>query len=254
MAKFNLNIPENLPDQYFNSYRKIGNILLSDKNILSAVLSGSFFDNKHGPTSDLDIIAISKKNIRQRKQLSIEGVFVELFIYSKKELYRSFQEGDYQDMNMMGYGFIMFDKINILSPIRRIAKRFFEKGPEKLNKEQETYLKYLIWDSYCNVVDILEKDHLGASALMNRNIWQAVEIYYRLKAIWFCRPKGMLSEMKRIDKNLHAKLMKFYSNSTGDINSMFAGYKSVVENIIAPYKLDEHFVWQSKPRRGKLII
>lgn len=249
-----LNIPKNLPSKYLDTYIKIGNILLSDKNILGAVLSGSFFDNKHGPTSDLDIITISKKDIRQRRQLSIGGVFVELFIYSKEELYRSFKEGDYQDMNMMGYGFIMFDKINTLNPIRRIARRFFEKGPKKLNKGQEIYLKYLIWDSYCNVVDILELDRLGASALMNRNIWQAIEIYYKLKAIWFCRPKRMLSEIERIDKNLHAKLMKFYSSSTEDINLMFTEYASVVESIMAPNKLDKHFVWQSKPRKGKLII
>jgi len=248
----NLKIHKNLSRQYLKTYLKIGNILLSDNNIICAVLSGSVLNGEQGKTSDLDIIAITKKDFHQRKQLSINGVFIEIFLYSKNELYQSFRENDYQNMNMVGSGFVMFDKNNMLNPIRKRAKYLFEKGPKKLNIEQKTYLQYLIWDSYCDVVDVINVNPMSAFSLMHKNIWYTLEVYYKLNSKWFCKPKRMLNEIKNINEDIYYNLVEVYSCSLKDIKKMFNHYRSIVKIVIYPHDIDKHFTWESKPRKSKL--
>lgn len=245
-------IHKNLSGKYLEVYLKIGSILLSDSNIRCAILSGSILNGEQGKTSDLDIIAITKEDLYQRKQISMSGVFIELFLYSKKELYQSFRENDYQNMNMVGNGFVMFNKGNILGPIRKKARYLFEKGPKKLNLEQKTYLQYLVWDSYCDVVDMVSVSPMSAFSLVHKNIWYSLEVYYKLNSMWFCKSKRMLNEIKNINEDIYNNLVGIYSCSLKDIKKAVDYYRAIVKIVIHPHNIDKHFTWESRPRKSKL--
>ncbi|MCL4480498.1 MAG: hypothetical protein M1113_03315 [Candidatus Thermoplasmatota archaeon] len=76
-----LNIPNKLEGAYLKAYVDIGNNLASDPTIQAAILSNSLINTVPDTNSDLDIVAITNQNYWQRKQLSIQGVFVEIFFF-----------------------------------------------------------------------------------------------------------------------------------------------------------------------------
>jgi hypothetical protein len=191
-----LKIPKKLKNKYLKSYINIGDMLLSDKKCRAAIISKSIIENPD-KNSDLDIVVITNKNFWQRKQISINNVFIELFYYSPKELIKSFKEKEYQDMHMVAYGFVMFDKDGCLDKIKKIAKKLYKKGPCLIDKEKITYSKYLVWDRHQDVIDILKKDKDGALALMHKSLWEASELFFNLQNKWFCKPKKLLPSIKK---------------------------------------------------------
>jgi hypothetical protein len=245
-----LNIPNNLDESYLKAYMDIGNNLASDPTIQAAILSNSLIDTVPDTNSDLDIVAITNQNCWQRKQLSIQGIFVEVFLYSETELTRSFDNGDYQDMHMVGYGFEMFDKSNCVKKLKEKAKMMFEKGPGVPDQEKATYLKYLLWDNYCDVTDILSKDVVGAIALMHKSVWYAAEVLFALNGRWFCKPKKLHLSVETLDNQISLLLKDFYSIDPKHVDDLYKTYGRIISIIIAPYKLDEHFVWSSSEHQG----
>jgi hypothetical protein len=245
-----LNIPNKLEGAYLKAYVDIGNRLASDQTIQAAILSNSLINTVPDTNSDLDIVAITNQNYWQRKQLSIQGVFVEIFFYSETELVRSFDNGDYQDMHMVGYGFEMFDKSNCIKKIKEKAKMMFEKGPGVPDHERTTYLKYLVWDNYCDVTDILSKDTVGAVALMHKSVWYAVEVLFSLNGRWFCKPKKLLLSVETLDNQISSLLKDFYMIDSRHVDDLYKIYCRIISKIIAPYKLDEHFIWNSSKHQG----
>lgn len=249
-----LNIPNNLTSPYLKAYQEIGNDLISNPEIQAAILSNSLINSAPDANSDLDIVAITNQDYWQRKQVSINGVFVEIFLYSEKELLRSFNDGDYQDMHMVAYGFDMFDKVDRLKGMKEKAIEMFEKGPGIPDEERSTYLKYIVWDNYCDVVDIVLKDNVGAVALMNKSIGYALEALFALNGKWFCKSKKLLSSVEAVDKGVFSLLNDFYSIDSHRAADLFKVYCKIISIIIAPYKLDEHFIWSSHKHHGSYKI
>lgn len=248
--KYSLSIPEKLFGRYLEAYKEIGEQLISDPSIQSAFLSNSLLVSSPDDNSDLDIIAITNENVWQRKQLSVGGVFVELFLYSREELFKSFEAGDYQDMHMVAYGFVMFDKSKQASEIKENAKEIFERGPGIPTLEKIDYLKYLVWDSYCDVSDIILKDPVGSVALMHKSVWFSIEASFSLKGRWFCKPKRLLAAVADLDSDLHLLLDRFYKISNTNIEDLFQIYSEIIEKVIFPHHLKEHFVWTSDKHNG----
>jgi hypothetical protein len=246
----NLEIPTKLKEKYLKTYIEIGNELLLNKRNYAALISGSIIE-RPDKNSDLDIVVITNQKYWQRKQLSINGVFVEIFFYSENDLKKSFKEKDYQDMHMVAYGYVMFDKTNCLRKLKKIAIEKFEKGPGLMNKEDVLYSKYLIWDQNQDIEDIIDKDEASALALMNKSIWNSLELFYALKNKWFCKPKNIMSSVKEIDNDLYVLLNKFYSLKNNKVKSKYLIYRNIVSTIIEPYDLDRPFEWIGKKHKSK---
>lgn len=246
----NLNIPKKLKNKYLKTYIDIGNKLILNNKYYAAILAESIIKRPE-KNSDLDIVVITNQNCWQRKQLSINGIFIELFFYSEKELKKSFKEKEYQDMHMVAYGFIMFDKMGCLNKLKKIAYNKYKDGPCLINKEKITYLKYLAWDQHQDVMDILRKDKKSAIALMHRSLWQSLELYFNLKNRWFCKPKKLLPSIRGLNRNLYLLLRKFYSLNPKNVDILYNIYRKIISIIIKPIDIDKHFEWNGKKHRGK---
>lgn len=246
----NLNTPKKLKNKYRKAYVDIGNKLILNSKYHAAILAESVIKRPE-KNSDLDIIVITNQNCWQRKQLSINGIFVELFLYSEKELIKSFEEKEYQDMHMVAYGFVMFDKNKCLDKLKKIAYNKYKKGPNLINKEKITYLKYLIWDQHQDVADVLNKDKMSAMALMHKSLWQSLELYFNLKNKWFCKPKKLLPSVRGLNKKLYLLLKKFYSLNLKKIDILYKVYREIISIIIKPNDIDKRFEWSGKKHRGR---
>jgi predicted nucleotidyltransferase len=246
MLSNEIKIPEGLGEKYIPAFVSIAEELYSDPKIKAAIVSGSILRGEGHENSDIDLITITDKKFKQRLQFVRDGIYIEQFIYSEPELRKSFKNIDYQDMHMVAYGTEIFSRNIDLKKLRDEARFLFEKGPQPLSEEEIKLAKYIIWDSYIDVKDIINEDSVGAIALMNKNLWEALEKYFEFNNKWFCKPKRMFESVNAIDKNLYLLLKSFYETVNSEPHEVFKIYENIIAMIIKPYPIDEHFVWQGK--------
>jgi hypothetical protein len=245
----NINIPNDLTEKHLNAFKNIAEKLLKNPEIDTLFFSGSFYNGDPGPNSDLDFIAITKPEFdySQRIQDVSDGIFYELFVYSENQLEKSFERMDYQDMHMVGYGFLVFSKTQNFEGIKNLAKGLFEKGPAKISDEQLEYEKYLLWDKYTDILDVRIKNPNLARSLMNILLWDALRLLYINKRVWFPKRKRLFESLTKIDKDIYELVFEFL-NSPNDEEYLLEKLGKIVENIIYPNKLSDPFIWQSEKK------
>lgn len=244
-----INIPNNLPKKQLNAFVNIAEELLNNQEIDTLFFSGSFYHGDYGINSDLDFIAITKPGFdySQRIQDVNNEVFYELFIYSEDQLKKSFERMDYQDMHMVGHGFLVFSKSQNFQGVQNLAQRLFEKGPAKLSNEQFEYEKYLLWDKFNDILDIKTKNPGLAKSLMNTLLWDALRLLYINKRVWFPKRKRLFESLAKVDKSTYA-LVSDFLNSNGSEDYLLGKLSEIVENATYPNKLSEPFIWKSKKK------
>ncbi len=244
-----INTPNNLPEKQLNAFTNIAEKLLKNPEIDTLFFSGSFYHGDPGPNSDLDFIAITKPEFdySQRIQDVSNGIFYELFIYSENQLKKSFERMDYQDMHMVGYGFLVFSKSQNFEGIKNFAQNLFEKGPDKMSYDQFEYEKYLLWDKFTDILDIKTNNPDLAKSLMNILLWDALKLLYIDKRVWFPKRKRLLESLAKVDKDTYVLVSEFL-NSDNDEKYLLEELGRIVENIIYPNKLSDPFIWKSKKK------
>lgn len=246
-----INTPNNLPEKQLNAFTNIAKKLLKNPEIDTLFFSGSFYHGDSGLNSDLDFIAITKPEFdySQRTQDVNNGIFYELFIYSENQLKKSFERMDYQDMHMVGYGFLVFSKSQSFKGIKDLAKDLFEKGPAKISDKQLEYEKYLLWDKFTDILDIKISNPDLAKSLMNILLWDALRLLYIDKCTWFPKKKRLFESLAKIDEDRHELVCQFLnSDNDNNIEYMLEKLSKIVENIIHPNKLSDPFIWQSEKK------
>ncbi|MEX2411963.1 MAG: hypothetical protein WD607_11475 [Candidatus Paceibacterota bacterium] len=246
-----INTPNNLPEKQLNAFTNIAEKLLENPEIDTLFFSGSFYHGDSGLNSDLDFIAITKPEFdySQRIQDVSNGIFYELFIYSENQLKKSFERMDYQDMHMVGYGFLVFSKSQNFEGIIDLARDLFEKGPVKISDKQFEYEKYLLWDKFTDILDIKISNPDLAKSLMNILLWDTLRLLYIDKCIWFPKKKRLFESLSKIDEDTYELVCQFLnSNSDNSIEYMLEKLSKIVENIIHPHKLSDSFIWQSEKK------
>lgn len=242
-----INTPDNLSGKELKAFTKIAEKLFNNPEIDTLFFSGSFFHEVPGPNSDLDFIAITKPDYDyfQRIQDVNSGIFYELFVYSEKQLKKSFELLDYQDMHMVGYGFLVFSKSQDFPNIQKLAKNLFKKGPSKIPAKQLEYEKYILWDKYNDILDIRIKDPKLAKSLINILLWDALKLFYIDKCIWFPKRKKLLESLSKIDKETYELVYEFINS---DDEHLLEKINKIIEKIILPNKLCDPFIWQSEKK------
>lgn len=244
-----INIPNNLPKKQLGAFTKVAEKLLKNPEIDTLFFSGSFYHGDSGHNSDLDFIAITKPEFDyfQRTQDVSNGVFYELFVYSENQLKKSFKRMDYQDMHMVGYGFLVFSKGQNFKSIKKLAKSLFEKGPVEMTADKLEYEKYLLWDKFADILDIKTDNSGLAKSLMNILLWDALRLLYIDKRVWFPKRKRILESLIKTDKDAY-ELVRQFLNSSNNKGRMLEILTKIVENIIYPSKLSGPFIWQSEKK------
>jgi hypothetical protein len=242
-----INIPNNLPEKQLKAFIYIAERLLKNPEIDTLFFSGSFYHGDHGVNSDLDFIAITKPEFDyfQRIQDVSNEIFYELFIYSENQLKKSFERMDYQDMHMVGYGFLVFSKSHNFEDIKNLAKSLFERGPTKISEKQLEYEQYLLWDKYNDILDVRIKDPKLAKLLMNILLRDSLKLLYINKCVWFPKRKRLFESLAKIDRDVHELVYEFVNSDIGD-NYSLDKLGSVIEKIIFPNKLNDPFIWKSE--------
>jgi hypothetical protein len=227
--------------------------LAIDARFKAMIGAGSILRGEHGMRSDFDIIAITKDHhdYSQRFQDTSHGVFYELFVYSERELIRSFKGGDYQDMNMVAYGHLTFGDKTTIEKLIVLAKQMFSQGPDELSHFEKDYKKYLVWDSYCDIEDIICTDQKLAISLMHSGMWRAIDTYYACRGMWPPKRKYLKKSLELIDTELY-KIIDVFLRVEKEEH--LDSYRRIVEYIIKPRNTIQPYSWKSLRKVNGIVI
>lgn len=247
-------VPPSLDEKYIPAYKDIALSVALDNRFIGMYAAGSVIRGEGAEHSDLDFIILTDDtlNYSQRHQDTARGVFFEAFIYSPQELLDSFAKGDYQDMHMVGYGYNSFGDNAKLNPLKEYARELFESGPGSANKESIDYKKYLLWDSYADIKDVLATSPLLAKSLMHESMWSALKVFYDEKAIWFPKKKRLMESLSIDDMALSEKVTNFLSKENPQ--EAIIEYREMIQYIIGDRSIDQPYAWRSHPSIGGVAL
>ena len=160
-----------------------------DRDSLNGILiTGSYAKNIQHPGSDLDVILISKSKskVRKRGNIIVNGVMVEYYINTYRQILRYF-EIDKEHYNPMIYfsileGKIVFEKYGTLSRLKKMARLWMDKQFPKIKDTSVEFSKYVMSDTLNKMKSLYRKnsDSFTFSYFINlKNIYESYAKYLR---------------------------------------------------------------------------
>lgn len=172
------------------------------KKVEGFLLTGSRVLGKHSKNADWDFHVILKKGTpRWRKTWKVDNHLLEIFCNDVNEIKKDFESdqkgGRGVNIFMFTTGQIIVDnKKNDLQRLQSQAKRLWEKGPNRLSKNDISFIGYDI-AMYIHDLEDLLHDKNPALLLVNYAVNEFVRYYYRLSHIWLPRPNDRLQDLSK---------------------------------------------------------
>lgn len=99
------------------------------EQLLGVLATGSRVHGTPGPTSDLDVRVVIAAPRRQRRNIVLNGVEVELFINPPLQIRRYFADGRGVDQHMFAFGAIVYDPQGVVAHLQAEAREQWYQGP-----------------------------------------------------------------------------------------------------------------------------
>ena len=145
-----------------SALQKFINKWKSKKEVIGALVCGSYITGNPSKHSDLDIEILlkSKTPWTESGNEIIDGFLFEYFARSFKEHCEEFKE-DYRlrskiEAHMFTTGKVLFDKTGELKKLIKIAKRYVVKRYTAQSKIEIKNIKYRLWDRCDNLEEVFE--------------------------------------------------------------------------------------------------
>lgn len=147
--------------------------------LLGLLLTGSYAYGEMMETSDIDLYVIVDEPWRQRRNLVVEGVDVELFINPQQKLTREIAEGD-STTEMFARGRILFDPRGIVAELVAEAKAVYGRPRPRPQGDDLERLRYMATDTMKDAYDLLVADEDGYELAIFDALHWTLDAHYRL--------------------------------------------------------------------------
>ncbi|MFH1802032.1 MAG: nucleotidyltransferase domain-containing protein [archaeon] len=134
------------------------------KEVIGAVVCGSYLFGDASANSDIDIQIVLDKKVkwRERGNRIVDGFLIEYFANPPKQIIKYFEE-DLRDNthmapNMFLTGKVLFDKKGEVKKLVKTAKEFKRKKFTKMGNINKELEKYATWDRIDNIEDSFKKN------------------------------------------------------------------------------------------------
>jgi hypothetical protein len=166
------------------------------EDLLGVLATGSRIHGTPGPTSDLDAHVIIALPHRQRRNILLDGVEVEMFINPPFQIRRYFS-GRGMDEHMFTFGRAIYDPHGVVAGLQAEARERWEAGPPPL--EAAWMPRYFAADLLRDLEDVAAHDEASAELLIAQVVEQLIESHYRLNRRWPAKTKRRLADLERWD-------------------------------------------------------
>ena len=166
------------------------------EDLLGVLATGSRIHGTPGPTSDLDAHVIIGQPRRQRRNIALDGVEVEMFINPPFQIRRYFSSRGV-DEHMFTFGRAIYDPHGVVAGLQAEARERWEAGPPPL--EALWMPRYFAADLLRDLEDVAAHDEATAELLIAQIVDRLIESHYQLNRRWPAKPKRRLADLERWD-------------------------------------------------------
>jgi hypothetical protein len=165
-------------------------------DLLGVLATGSRIHGTPGPTSDLDVHVLIALPRRQRRNIVLGDLEVEMFINPPFQIRRYFGHGGH-DEHMFTFGRALYDPHGVVAQLQAEARARWQAGPPAVT---DAWLhRYGPADLLRDLDDVGASDAATANLLIARIVEQLVESHYRLNHRWPAKPKRRLADLEGWD-------------------------------------------------------
>jgi predicted nucleotidyltransferase len=243
--------PDSLPARYLGAWHAVCAALAADAQVLGATISGSILRGQGGPTSDLDVYVLVEGEERWRRTFVCEGVLVEEFRNPEPWIRRYVERrDDAPGLHMLGHGQVVLDRDPRFATLRELARAACAQGPRPLAEAELHFRRYMLWDAWCDVKDMLVLGHVEAArGLIQRETHQALALHHVLAGRWLPKVRDLLPALDGWDATAAREVRVLWSAAALDPGVSAAAYDRLIRRVLAPHDPDEPMLWVSQPQR-----
>ena len=171
--------------------------------LLGVIATGSRIRGEGDPASDIDVPVLIAQPRRQRRNVVVAGVEVEMFI-NPPWRFLKYLEGDRADgtgaaQHMLVTGHIIHDPTGAAAELCDEARRQWEAGPPALTATDQWSFRYFAADSLRDIDDVMTADPARAALLGGPFLLWLLERHYRIQRRWRPKPKRLLLDLATWD-------------------------------------------------------
>ncbi|WP_421378694.1 nucleotidyltransferase domain-containing protein [Bacillus salacetis] len=149
------------------NWRKALKIFLEDwpytSELAGVMVCGSYITGNPSERSDIDVHMVLKdgEDWRERGNRLVEGYLIEYFCNPPAQI-RKYFEGDHEERSthaavQFATGEILFDHEGTIGVLKKEALQWLQRPFEQTGETGVEFIKYAIWDSADNLLDLYEK-------------------------------------------------------------------------------------------------
>ena len=220
-------------DRYERALAVVSEQLLAEfgNDLLGLLFAGSAAYGTPMKTSDLDLFVLIAQPWRQRRNLVVEGVEVDLFINPlsqiKKELNRSYNS----TIEMFARGKIVYDPQGLLEELAAEARQIRSRPPKP---PTDTYfVRYKPSDALRDVEDLMDVDPQAASLQLSVALREALEALFLREGRRPPKPKHLLQQVAEHGADIAADARTVLDGSF-PLEERVELLRSITERILAP--------------------
>jgi len=162
-------------------------------DLLGVLATGSRIHSTPGPTSDLDVHVVIAQPRRQRRNILLDGLEIEMFINPPFQIHRYMADGG-NNIHMFAFGRAIYDPHGLISQLQNKARTLWQAGPPPLEESARWMPRYFAADMLRDLTDLGE-DAAAAGLQIARIVDQLIETHCRLNRRWPSKPKRRLAEL-----------------------------------------------------------
>jgi predicted nucleotidyltransferase len=166
-----------------------------EEKLLGLLVAGSYAYGEPMATSDIDMFVVVDEHWRQRRNLVVDGVEVELFINPPHRLSAEIIKGE-SATDMFARGRVVHDPKGVVGRLVNEAKALHEQ-PRPIPLGDDLWnLRYRVTDTTKDAFDLLEAGDEGFEFALNHALHWTLEAYYQLSGRRMPKPKYVDRDLK----------------------------------------------------------
>jgi hypothetical protein len=142
--------------------------------LLGMLATGSRIHGTPGPTSDLDVHVVIAQPRRQRRNIVLGGVEIEMFINPAFRVPIYFQDRHPGTIHMFAFGRAIYDPHGVVAQLQEQARRLWQAGPPPYAEAELWMPRYAAADMLRDLADLRE-DEDAASLQIARLVDQLID-------------------------------------------------------------------------------
>jgi predicted nucleotidyltransferase len=200
----------NLKEKYLKIAKEFLDKIKKESEVVCALITGSYFNNKLSKNSDIDIFIIIKNQERGKKGVKIiRKVKISFFVNPLKFVKRLLKEEKNAFKRTTAEILFFSDCIygqETLKKLKEEANKVLQSKLPKLSKREIYYYGWKLYDKLVAFDRDIEKTQ--KEYLKNDLLWYCIDIYFKVKRTYKPHTKYVLTKIRELDFQLYKYIIE----------------------------------------------